>query len=64
MSQLVLGIADERIKSPGPINLTLDGWRWSAAVVPGALCSQFSLTEEFEEMLLVSEDGHLASVTG
>src|ERR1700730_2976936 len=31
-------------------------------VVPRAICSQFSLTEEFEKMLLVSEDGHVASV--
>jgi hypothetical protein len=52
-------------RSGCPINLTLDGYGQRCPdVVPGAICSQFSLTEEFEKMLLVSDDGHVASVTG
>ena len=53
-------------RSGCPINLTLDGWRWSAASGRRTWSHMFtvSLTEEFEKILLVSEDGHVASVTG
>ena len=53
-------------RSGCPINLTLDGWRWSAASGRHTWSHMFtvSLTEEFEKILLVSEDGHVASVTG
>jgi hypothetical protein len=54
MSEVVVGVA--QTPTLGLPDQSDDGQR-RPGVVPGAICSQFSLTEEFEKILLVSEDG-------
>jgi hypothetical protein len=66
MSQVVVGVAQNALLGLPDQSDS----RWLAMVSGvrasylGAICSQFSLTEAFEKILLVSEDGHVASMTG